>query len=158
MNYQFEKDNYPETYGEYLYADSVSIYRKGYDYIHIYSSYVGDYGYCTDVPVYNAHQYVSAFGKFNKENFHDCEGRITTLEILSENQTTVGGLPAWQVTLRGSTFLDRYGSSRDYFIQRCTAFQFGNWIYAIVASKNDYTWGEDFWNKMEMLRTSIFFN
>jgi hypothetical protein len=157
MNYKFEKNCEPEmVYGDYGSGYGVRVYDGDDGYIDIYSLYVGDQVYWEGTyTIYNAHQYVSAYGQMAKKYY--CDDSIDAVEILSESQTTVGSLPAWQVTARASTFLDRYGYSCSYFIDRCTAFQFGNWIYAIVATKYDYSWGADFWNKMEMLRTSIYF-
>ena len=155
MGYKFF-DMYKPIYD----TNYVNVFSDSYtgDYIWVYSYEIGTpLGYLYNETIKSPKQYVSGFARYYKENFHDCDGNESDVEILSENDTTVGNFPARQVTLRTSIDLNRYGTSKYYTIVRCTAFQYGKWVYVIVANKNSYSWGDDFWNKMELVRNSISF-
>lgn len=155
MGYKFF-DMYKPIYD----TSYINVFSDSYtgDYIWVYSYEIGaPHGYLYNETIKSPKQYVSGFARYYKENFHDCNGNESNVEILSENDTTVGNFPARQVTLRTSIDLNRYGTSKYYTIVRCTAFQYGRWVYIIVANKNSYSWGDDFWNKMELVRNSISF-
>lgn len=149
MGYEFFSAHAPEYYDEYI-----DIYDEDNAWITIESLKVGDS--FKGVEVKSPSHYVTLFGKSWKSNFN-FEGYNSSVEVLSENDTTVGDLPARQVTLRGTIDMNRYGTVKEYTTVRCTAFQFGGWIYVIKASENEYNWSDDFWNKMELVRRSISF-
>ncbi len=163
MGYKFFETYEPgySYYDDYPGPEDITIYYELGESIQIYSYPIGaSYGYLCYETVRSPRQYISGFARTYKQTFHQSTwgtGHDASVDILSENDTTVGKFPARQVTLRTSTDLNRYGTSKEYSMVRCTAFQNGKWIYVIVAEKNSYTWGEDFWNKMEMVRNSISF-
>ncbi len=142
---------------QYDYGNWVEVYSANdhNDVIYIYSYRVNEFSDLIYNTVRSPQQLVSAYARSYKDSYYGSE--YSHLVILSENDTNVGDLPARQVTFRTSTDLNRYGTQKDYWIERCTAFQLGDWVYAIVAWRNDYSWGDDFWNKMELIRNSISF-
>lgn len=159
LGYKFFEAYSPQYYYEDFSneLEVVNVYSDQNSSIYIYSYGIGygsDHIYDT---VKSPHQFVSAYGKRLKELLNYGYSNYDHLEIISENNTTVGNLPARQITFRTSTNLNRYGTKKDYSIERCIAFQYGNWVYAIFSNKNDYSWGDDFWNKMELVRKSISF-
>lgn len=81
----------------------------------------------------------------------------TNFELLSESDTTIAGFPTRQCTTRITEYTNRYHTEGLYQLNRCYAFQYGDWIYIIEAVYDDYEWSDDFWNKMEMVVNSIEF-
>ena len=153
--YDNHYDDYAIDYSGELY--SINVYSEQYDSIYIYSYGIGSACDLIYSLVESPQQFVSAYGKRLKELLNYGYSNFDHLEIISENNTTVGNLPARQITLRTSKNLNRYGTKKEYCIERCTAFQYGDWVYVIMASKNAYSWGDDFWNKMELVRKTISF-
>ena len=161
LGYKFFEAYSPQYTYEYSEPRRITVYSEndGQDVIYIYSYRIGEYG---DWVIYDTvkspQQFVSAFAYACKNIIRDNgDGPESYLEVLSENNTTVGNLPARQVTFRTITDLNRYGTQKDYGMTRCTAFQYGDWVYAIVAWKDGYSWSDDFWNKMELVRKTISF-
>ena len=155
LGYKFFEAYSPQYHNE----NYVEVYSDDNSSISIYSYKIGE---VSMILFYNTvkspRQFVSDFAHtvYVNADLPD-EKQYEYFECLSENDTTVGNLPARQVTFRVNENLNRYGTQKSYWIGRCTAFQYGDWVYAIVACKDGYSWGDDFWNKMELVRKTISF-
>ncbi len=79
-------------------------------------------------------------------------------DVLSANNTTVSGIPAYQAVRRLSFYENRYWTEASYWITKKIAFQYGQWIYVLEASEAAYNWSDDFWNAMEVVINGISFS
>lgn len=93
--------------------------------------------------------------EYHREIDSQEDGIPTASEVLSNNATTVGSFYAEQTTFRTSAYYNYRPIG--YRIYKIVAFQYGSWIYVIDAVEYTYSWGDDFWNKMELVRKSIRF-
>lgn len=67
------------------------------------------------------------------------------------------GFPSYQATYRVTEYTNRYKTTAEYHIIKCNIFQYGNWMYAILAYDNNYNWSADLWDRMELVKNSIRF-
>ena len=81
-----------------------------------------------------------------------------TVELLSENATSVGNYKAYQKTYLITNYTNRYKTKFEYSLQRDIIFEYGGYIFLIDASQNRAVWSNDFYNLMEKVRTSISFD
>ena len=143
------------TGSRHTYREYITIYNNTISSLTIFSYKIGLFSSDLWTVVYSPSQIITKYTSLMNSLARQGDGYGGYFEILSQNNTTVGSFPAVQVTIRYTENLNRYGTKTSSTICRCTAFQYGNWLYAIKAQQEEYLWTDDFWDLMESVRTSI---
>ena len=159
------------TYLNDYYVSSVSVKDWGHEYVTLYRKssfpwYDISLDICSyevgqtwhDVKITSPQRFVSEYTKRVKEFadlYYNAYGY--SFEVLSECPDTISGFPSYQATYRVTEYTNRYKTTAEYHIIKCNIFQYGNWMYAILAYDNNYNWSADLWDRMELVKNSIRF-
>ncbi len=158
LEFEFYKDMQMTLYQYEGYDDQYfEVYNNSDDVIELWSCEIGKTNAISNNVVYDVDGTLADLVNTIRNAFSWDKPYGYDFEVLSESDTTVGSLPARQVTFRGVEYTNRYKTQAEYSIMRLTAFQYGNWIYVISAGEDKYSWSDDFWNMMERVRNSIRF-
>lgn len=79
------------------------------------------------------------------------------VEVLSENNISINGIPAVQKTARLFEYLNEESGESEFYIYRCIVLTCENSSYIIYANENMYLWSDEFWKKLDTICNSISF-